>query len=439
MNDHHERPSGDRRARRFVRHVLAPPAAIAALVVSTASAWGQTSRPNEPADDARAHAVLDLVTRYVAPDAWHGNGGRLVTARVADGEPRFSVSRESDEARAVILEANALVERFRPHLFGTAPDDAAAPRDGLRLSPADHALWETLRSTGVTIDLNGASLRWALAEVSRQGGRFRLAVDWAGLEAVGITELTSVSLAADDTSCGRSLKTLLDQCGTGGDRPFAYVSDGMVKATTHAGAERDVTVEMYDARDLAKNDDDARELADRIMELVSPDLWRAFGGTHADLIVIDRRLYVRAEPQTHREVQILLAQLRLALGLPEVEAWLAEARRRQDAAAPTVFGSTRRSMTYDVSDLIEPPLPTKTVPTPPMRRVMRDQLFRTVRQLVASSSWVTRGGDRGMIVEVGDGGLVVIQQEPSAHVAIASLLADMRTLRAERLEKAESP
>lgn len=95
-------------------------------------------------------------------------------------------------------------------------------------------------------------------DLLRDTGRFNLRVDWRALELAGIDRSTPVTLFLRNVSVRRALEALLREAGAGQKLAWELV-DGVVEVTTQEEADKILTVEVYDVRDLLFTPLDAGE------------------------------------------------------------------------------------------------------------------------------------------------------------------------------------
>lgn len=116
---------------------------------------------------------------------------------------------------------------------------AAAPRDEATIS-LDRRIPE------VKFDAVGLS---DAIDFLRDIGGLNLRVDWKTLEAAGIDRSTPVTFYLRNVSLRKALDTVLREAG-GGQKLAYEIEEGVVEVTTQEEADRILTTEVYDIRDL---------------------------------------------------------------------------------------------------------------------------------------------------------------------------------------------
>jgi len=177
-----------------------------------------------------------------------------------------------------------------------------------------------------------------------------LFVDWKSLEAAGISRNTPVSARMRNISFSKALSVILD-AASGGNKKLGFrVEDGVITITTADELSKNVTVRVYDIRDLlvtvpdfipqveaalgpspashpaarvggvttpqtasthpASRDELVEQIIALIEDTVATDSWKARGGSVGALRELQGQLIVTQTPENQRELANLLEQLR---------------------------------------------------------------------------------------------------------------------------------
>jgi hypothetical protein len=287
---------------------------------------------------------MSLVQEFNNPDAWEDYGGELARISYLNGHLVITTQQDSDEARAVVDEANAFVRTHE--MFWR--DGAPRPRGegntpvGFDELPDDAALLTKLRETRIDIDYQSVPMQDALADLSKRAG-ITIHVDAEALEMIGVEPDTPVTVTRPDIPAARAIDLVAAALGDGIDTPVWTVRNGRIEFTSDEAMREKTETVVYDVRDLLKSEatmlldmgqpyiiapDDWRFLA-FIEESVDPDGWQDVGGDTGTALAVRQFLFVKNTTAAHREIQTLLAQMGGALGLPADEWWTREAARRQ--------------------------------------------------------------------------------------------------------------
>jgi hypothetical protein len=191
-----------------------------------------------------------------------------------------------------------------------------------------------------SIDLADVTLEQAFERIRSASG-VRLVVDWATLEAAGISRSDPVSLRLTDVSAERATAEVLSLVGDGTVLLRAEDDDAGVIRVSTAEAFEPLPSRFYDIGDLLAAIRDLRnngfprpggreggrrptedELIRLIAENVEPDSWRDAGGSDGSIRLLWGRLVVTQTRTGHRALQKYLDALR------------AEFIGRRDSAGP---------------------------------------------------------------------------------------------------------
>jgi hypothetical protein len=214
-----------------------------------------------------------------------------------------------------------------------APQSAAAvatpavPPDPLD-SPQDQAAWTRMEGA-VTLVVHDMPLGEAFAQLEAQC-KVPIRPNWRALQAAGVDREAKVSAELREVAAGRVLTTLLNEVG-GGTANLGYtVEDGGATVSTRddLNSARYQVVRVYDVEDLLARPGQAyahvpaqviaelrsiqvTNLTDTIKAVVSPDTWRDNGGTIGSVRELNGLLVVMQTKDNHRELEHLLALLRM--------------------------------------------------------------------------------------------------------------------------------
>lgn len=185
-----------------------------------------------------------------------------------------------------------------------------------------------------------------------------LFVNWKNLAAAGIDDATPITVRLRNIKFSKALSVILDSAG-GGKAKLGYgVDNGVITISTADDLSKNVIVRVYDIRDLivaipdfdpkqdpkddvaapkirppATQPADAQsaskydgkkvpsrnEIVESIVKLiedtVATDSWKSNGGSVGALRELQGQLIVTQTPENHREIVILLEQLRESRGI----------------------------------------------------------------------------------------------------------------------------
>lgn len=173
-------------------------------------------------------------------------------------------------------------------------------------------------------------------------------VDWKALEAAGVNRNTPVFARLRDVTFSKSLQVVLDSV-SGGQKKIAYaVDEGVITISTRDELSKNVTVRVYDIRDLLvivpdvepdetstsrpsdaqgassrpssvprttpsrspSRDELVKQIITLIEDTVASDGWKDRGGSICALRELQGQLIVTQTPENQREIVKLLEQLR---------------------------------------------------------------------------------------------------------------------------------
>jgi beta-lactamase regulating signal transducer with metallopeptidase domain len=205
------------------------------------------------------------------------------------------------------------------------------PGDGSNDAPrhdaSDTALEAALARRVDKLDLDDVPLERVL-DTLQATNSIRIIVDWKTLAAVKVSPETPIrAIRLRERSLSRVLLSILNAASPDpNSRLEYYVDDGIIKITTHeARCRQQLSTRVYDVTDLQISmtpalAGDARheleEIGKLIRETVDVQSWRENGGWGSmEFGPRNHSLVIRQDPETHRDIEALLQQLRDQLAL----------------------------------------------------------------------------------------------------------------------------
>ncbi|NNM27034.1 MAG: hypothetical protein HKO59_13795, partial [Phycisphaerales bacterium] len=223
------------------------------------------------------------------------------------------------------------------------------------------ALLATLDEVKISIDAQKATLEEVLPRLDAAHAA-PIRADWRALDGIAVSRDDLVDLQLDNVSLATALAALVLQLGDAYDHPQIETHEGMIILTTDEAAAGMRLAEVYDVRDLLRDDtalarlraatppidppasipapDDPAEgdgddgdggddesagtpppvrvltPGERLMTLIAdnvdPEAWLEFGGTRASITEHNGLLMVSAPATTHRRFHDVLRRLRRA-------------------------------------------------------------------------------------------------------------------------------
>lgn len=175
----------------------------------------------------------------------------------------------------------------------------------------------------------------------------------------------------------------------------------------------------------------AEDVVDLITATIEFDRWVSNGGDAHAIAAFQDRIYLRASPRVHLQVEDLLDRLR--------DAWLTAGA---DSASPSRFGAAPTAV-LNVADLVEPsrcepphvcnprsPCRCDTPRTCTRERAERlDEVLWILTGTVHEDAWRDNGGDQAAIFPLAD--VLVVQAPPDTLAGVRELVVQLRTLLAQ--------
>jgi len=185
---------------------------------------------------------------------------------------------------------------------GTAPAAGARVEDPS--SRAADAQTTGKLQKGVPLELNGAGLADALAEIADKSG-VDIVTDWKALESANVNRDASVTLRFRQAVPAEQVLAWVLRSAAGDELGFA-IDHGVVVVSTRDQLDRMVLTRAYDVRSIHASPNDVEEL---VRESVSPGSWRQSGGA-GSVRVFQGQLFVTATEPNHRQVERLLGLMK---------------------------------------------------------------------------------------------------------------------------------
>ena len=190
------------------------------------------------------------------------------------------------------------------------PDESvvASPRPDVSV-PAKVDVRARLADRWPEVSLPGVPLTEAVRLIGRMS-TLRIALDLDAMADVGAAPRGPVNVRLKGATTGEILAAIAAQCGL-----EPAVVDDRILLTLPQTERNALRPAKYDVSDLLRGQGSAADLAATVRTLVAPASWQQAGG-QGTIEVDGGSLVVHQTGPVHRQVQSLLARLRLARGLP---------------------------------------------------------------------------------------------------------------------------
>ncbi|WP_437229044.1 hypothetical protein SH661x_001227 [Planctomicrobium sp. SH661] len=170
--------------------------------------------------------------------------------------------------------------------------------------PADVHAYQVLEKT-TDFNFPNHTLREALRAISDQNGT-NILLDMKAMEELGMDGEEGVSIVLSDVKLRTALRLLVENAA--GARLGYFVDGGVIIVTSRERAGKEMSVRIYQVRDLIKNQESIAALVTVIQNATSPS-WNISGEDAPSITPFGTTIVIRQTQSVHDEITSLLNAL----------------------------------------------------------------------------------------------------------------------------------
>lgn len=253
--------------------------------------------------DSELRRLRDLIMVTVRGETHWIEAKPSVPKIHCDGATKSLVVRHSSDVHDEVAAFLSLLRKTKQ-----AATSTKKPVTNTLLSDEEQRINERLQ-TKITLSFKNAPLKEVISQIAKQA-ELNIVLDSAGLEEVGETTKTPVTLNLDQVRISTALRLLLEPL-----QLDHVVQNEVLRVTSRQRAEGALVIVTYPVTNLAWRDNDLpsdlADLCDLLMSMVEPNSWEIAGGPATVRgNATTRCLVVRQTHANHARIRELLESLR---------------------------------------------------------------------------------------------------------------------------------